>query len=174
MQIHTLEKWNNKRLNRELKCSAVKTKIMTQVWKTEMLYFQRKLSKFSEFLFTENDLNDWEEFDRITEQPDLPYNWCNRRFNSQHTRVRDWVERGEGGGRQGGREVMFAAAWRELAPRERKMIWSRADSWDHNARLPAAAWQTEGGGESDTERLLQTASTPSSLLIISNWASGSN
>lgn len=82
----------------------------------------------------------------------------------------------EGGarGREGGREVMLMAAWRELALREREMIWSCADSWDHNARLPATAWQIEKEGKSDTERLLQTANTPSSLLIISNWASGSN
>lgn len=37
------------------------------------------------------------------------------------------------------------------------MIWSRADSWDHNARLPAAAWQIQKEGASDTGRLLQTA-----------------
>lgn len=55
-------------------------------------------------------------------------------------RVRDWVER------EGGREVMFAAAWRELALRQREMIWSYADSWDHNARLPAAAWQIQKEG----------------------------
>lgn len=40
------------------------------------------------------------------------------------------------------------------------MIWSRADSWDHNARLPAAAWQIQKEGASDTGRLLQTASAP--------------
>lgn len=104
-----------------------------------------------------------------SEQPDFPCNWCNPSFNSRHTRVRHWV-----GLRGRGREVMFAAAWRELALREREMIWSCADSWDHNARLPAAAWQIQKEGKSDTERHLQTANTPSSLLIISNWASGSN
>lgn len=79
-----------------------------------------------------------------------------------------WSEKGRG------REVMFAAAWRELALREREMIWSCADSWDHKAWLPAAAWQIQREGKSDAERHLQTPNTPSSLLIISNWASGSN
>lgn len=41
-------------------------------------------------------------------------------------------------------------------------------------RLPAAAWQIEREGKSDTRRLLQTVGTPSTLLIISNWAPGSN
>lgn len=77
-------------------------------------------------------------------------------------------------GRERGGGVMFTATWRELALRERGMISSWADSWEHNGRLPAAAWQIEREGKSDTERLLQTASAPSSLLIISNWASGSN
>lgn len=45
--------------------------------------------------------------------------------------------------REGGRDVMFTAAWRELALRESEMISSWADSWDHNSRLPAAAWQIE-------------------------------
>lgn len=81
-----------------------------------------------------------------------------------------WSKRG----RERGGGVMFTATWRELALRERGMISSWADSWEHNGRLPAAAWQIEREGKSDTERLLQTASAPSSLLIISNWASGSN
>lgn len=86
-----------------------------------------------------------------SEQPDSP---CSRRkpsFKLWHTRVRGWVEQGEG------REVMFKDPWHELALREREMIWSCADSWDHNTRLPAAAWITENERESDTERLLQTA-----------------
>lgn len=54
------------------------------------------------------------------------------------------------------------------------MIWSWADSWEHNGRLPAAARQIEeererlgaGGvrrGRRGAERLLQTVSAPSPL-----------
>lgn len=74
----------------------------------------------------------------------------------------------------GGEEVMFTATWHELAVREREMIWSCDDSRDHTAWLAAATWQIKNTGKSDPGWLLWTANTPSSLSIISNWASGSN
>lgn len=52
-----------------------------------------------------------------------------------------WSEEEGGEGMAG----MLVAAWCELARREREMIWSCADSWDHNAWLPAAAWQIRKG-----------------------------
>lgn len=74
-----------------------------------------------------------------------------------------WVE-------WGGGDVHGCVTWISNEGR-RGMIWSRIDSWAHNARLPAAAWRIQREGNSYTQWLLQT---PSTLLIITNWASGSN